>query len=159
MRAGRRSVRLLLASAVTGLGAMMIAGAAPVAIAAEPEAILVTVDQAMVMRLPGEARSIVIGNPSIADATIMDPQTIVITGRSFGTTNLIVLDINGAIITQEMLTVQSSLTQVTVYRRSTRETYSCTPVCQPTVNVGDAAGIFDNTRAQVQARTELATGN
>lgn len=158
MRAARRPIRVLLASAVTGLGAMILAGTAPSAIAAEPAPILITVDQAMVMRLPGEARAIVIGNPSIADATIMDPQTLVITGRSFGTTNIIVLDINGAIIAQELLTVQSSLTQLTVYRRSIRETYSCTPICQPTVNVGDGA-IFDATNAQVQARTALATGN
>jgi hypothetical protein len=137
---------------------MILAGAAPGAIAAEPAPVLITVDQAMVLRLPSDARAIVVGNPAIADATIMDPQTLVITGRSFGTTNLIVLDVNGVIIVQEMLTVQSSLAQVTVYRRSIRETYSCTPVCQPTVNVGDG-GIFDATTAQVQARTALATGN
>ena len=158
MRAERRPIRFLLASAVTGLGAMILATSAPSAIAAEPVPILITVDQAMVIRLPGEARAIVVGNPAIADATIVDPQTLVITGRSFGTTNLIVLDVNGAIMTQEMFTVQSSLAQVTVYRRSIRETYSCTPVCQPTLNVGDG-GIFETTTAQVQARTALATGN
>ncbi len=154
----RHPARGLLANAATGvIAALLLAVAAPAGQA--KEAVLVTVDQAMLLRLPGEARSIVIGNPSIADATILNATTLVITGRSFGTTNIIVMDAAGVTIAEELLTVQSNLLQVTVYRRSTRETYSCTPICQLAPLVGDATGIFDATTAQVQTRTAMAAGN
>lgn len=129
------------------------------AIAAEQEVTLVTVDQAFVIRLSGAAGAVVIGNPAIADATIMDSRTLVITGRSFGTTNLIVLDTSGAVIAEKLITVQSAVNQLTVYRRSTRQTYSCTPICAPTLNVGDADPIFALTNEQILARAALALGN
>ena len=57
--------------------------------------VLVTVDQAKVFRVSRPAGTIIIGNPAIVDATIQDDQTLILTGRSFGVTNLIVLDANG----------------------------------------------------------------
>ena len=126
--------------------------------AAEDPVTFVTVDQAMIWRLDSAAGAVVIGNPAIADATIMDAMTLVITGRSYGTTNLIVLDEIGGIVSQQLITVQPAIEQVTVYRRSTRETLSCNPICAPTLNVGDANGAFDATNQQIQARAALAGG-
>ena len=102
-----------------------------------PNTLLVTVDQAAVLQLTAPAGTIIIGNPAIAEATMVDNTTIVITGRSFGTTNLIVLDANGTIIAEPVITIRSADNQVVVYRQSTRETYNCTPVCAPILNVGD----------------------
>lgn len=119
---------------------------------------LVTVDQAFVLRLDSPAGAVVIGNPAIADATIMDTQTLVITGRSFGTTNLIVLNGNGETILEQTITVQGAHNQVTVYRRDVRQSYSCTPICAPTLNVGDAQPAFELTNEQIQARANLAVG-
>ena len=60
---------------------------------AEPDsAVIVTVDRAKVFRMSSPAKTVIIGNPSIADATVEDDVTLVLTGRSFGVTNLIVLD-------------------------------------------------------------------
>ncbi|MCW5714721.1 MAG: pilus assembly protein N-terminal domain-containing protein [Bauldia sp.] len=120
---------------------------------------LVTVDQAVVLRFSEPARSVIIGNPSIADATILGPTMLVLTGRSFGTTNLIVLAADGTTIVDELVTVRSNDLQVTVFRRSTRETYSCNPTCEPTLNVGDAPSIFDLTAQQLQTRGDLARGD
>ena len=69
-----------------------------------PNTLLVTVDQAAVLQLTAAAGTIIIGNPAIAEATMVDNTTIVITGRSFGTTNLIVLDANGTIIAEPVIT-------------------------------------------------------
>jgi len=118
----------------------------------------VTVDQAFVIQLDNPATAVIIGNPSIADATIMDASTLVITGRSFGTTNLIVLGGDGMVIREDLITVQNTSNLVTVYRRDTQQSYSCTPVCAPTLNVGDAPGIFERTTDQIQARQALALG-
>ncbi|MCC6306844.1 MAG: pilus assembly protein N-terminal domain-containing protein, partial [Rhodobacteraceae bacterium] len=125
--------------------------AAP-AFAAEP--IMVAVDQAKVMRIARPAETVIIGNPSIADATIKDQLTLIITGRSFGTTNLIVLDSEGEPIADQLLTVQTAdQSQVTVYKAAVRQTYSCAPICEPVLNIGDNSTAFEQTNTQIQARS------
>ena len=50
-------------------------------------------DYARLVRLPEGAQTLVIGNPLVADVNMVKGnQLLVITGKSFGTTNLIVLD-------------------------------------------------------------------
>ena len=127
--------------------------------AESPNPMLITVDQATVLRLDVQAGAIIVGNPGIADATVIDAMTIVVTGRSFGSTNLIVLDADGNVLADEQITVQAALNQVVVYRRSVRQTYSCTPICAPTLNVGDGDPAFQTTTGQIQARQALALGN
>jgi hypothetical protein len=125
-------------------------------LAAEP--ISVVVDQAKVMRISRPADIVIIGNPSIADATIQDNQTLIITGHSFGTTNLIVLDASGQAIADEQIVVTPQNDQVvTVYKRSQRETYSCSPDCSPTLALGDSQAIYDTVNSQVQSHSGLAS--
>lgn len=151
-----RARRLLIISMLIGsIGAMSGSGTAS---AAGDYPMFVTVDQATVIRLSTPASAIVVGNPAIADATIIDAMTLVITGRSFGTTNLIVLDSAGNLLTDELVTVQAATNQVVVYRRSVRQTYSCTPVCAPTLNVGDGDPTFQTTTEQILARQAIAGG-
>ena len=138
--------------------------AAVAAIAASPataETIDVIVNQAKVMRIARPADVVIIGNPAIADATIQDSQTLIITGRSFGTTNLIVLDAAGLAIADEIIAVGAQdQNVVTVYRRDSRETFSCNPDCSPTLAVGDSKAWFDSVSEQIQAQigmTEAAS--
>jgi Flp pilus assembly secretin CpaC len=142
-----------LTIALAGSG-LFIATALPAA--AEP--IKVIVDQAKVMRISRPADIVIIGNPAIADATIQDNQTLIITGHSYGTTNLIVLDASGQSIADEMITVGPQNDQVvTVYRRASRETLSCTPDCSPTVALGDSQDTFSTVTSQVTSHTALTT--
>ncbi len=152
-----RLARALVAFAAGAVSLAAVATAQEVG-AANPDRtpILITVDQAKVMRIARPADTVIIGNPSIADATIKDDRTLIITGRSFGTTNLIVLDADGQPIADELLTVSAQTGQITVFRRSDRMTYSCTPICQATLNVGDNADAFDQFLGQIQQRGDLA---
>ncbi len=152
-----RAARSLIALAVAALALAGTAAAQEVG-AANPgrTPIMVTVDQAKVMRIARPADTVIIGNPAIADATIKDDRTLIITGRSFGTTNLIVLDADGQPIADELLTVEAQVGQLTVFRRAERMTYSCTPICQSTLNVGDNADAFAAIDGQIQARGALA---
>ncbi|MEZ5799399.1 MAG: pilus assembly protein N-terminal domain-containing protein [Nitratireductor sp.] len=77
--------------------ALIIAIPASAAMAEEGtgEPVTVIVDRAKVFRISRPAATVIIGNPSIADATVEDEKTLVLTGRSFGVTNLIVLDAMG----------------------------------------------------------------
>jgi Flp pilus assembly secretin CpaC len=119
------------------------------ALAGEP--IAIKIDRAKVMRISRPADTVIIGNPAIADAAIQDNQTLIITGRSFGTTNLIVLDSNGQPIADEILTVDTADDSVvTVYKREKRQTLSCNPECGPTLVIGDDKEAFSDVRAQIE---------
>jgi Flp pilus assembly secretin CpaC len=119
----------------------------------------VVLNQAKVMHISRPADIVIIGNPAIADATIQDNQTLIITGHSFGTTNLIVLDSSGQPIASGMLTVKPGDDQVvTVYRRALRQTFSCTPDCSPVVAVGDTADAFNGVAAQIQQQNSISSG-
>lgn len=100
--------------------------------------VTVNVNMARVLRINSPASTIIIGNPAIADVTIQDPQTLVLTGKSYGQTNLIVLDSAGNPIADTLVdVVQTHAEIVTVYMGSARTTLACQPVCQPTVTLGD----------------------
>jgi Flp pilus assembly secretin CpaC len=115
------------------------------------DAIAIKIDRAKVMRISRPAGTVIIGNPAIADAAIQDNQTLIITGRSFGTTNLIVLDSNGQPIADEILTVDTADDAVvTVFKRDKRQTLSCNPECGPTLVIGDDKEAFSDVRSQIE---------
>lgn len=141
---------LLAAAGLASLAASTTASAA-----ADP--ISVVVDRAKVLHISQPADVVIIGNPAIADATIQDSRTLILTGRSYGTTNLIVLDKQGQQIAGDLVTVVPSDDQVvTIYRRDKRQTLSCTPDCSPVMTLGDDATDFNATNAQIQAARSLA---
>ncbi len=91
----------------------------------------VVMNQAKIVKLSRPADTIVIGNPEIADAAVQDATTIVLTGKGFGVTNMVVLDLEGQPIVDEQVTVSRQAAQsVRVYRRANIQTLSCTPYCE-----------------------------
>ncbi len=123
------------------------------------ETMLVPVDQAKILRLDQPASTIVVGNPMIADATVQDEQMVVITGKSFGTTNLIILDREGNEILSTKLEVRyAASSQLTIQRGSSRFSYSCSPSCEPTLSIGDNVEQFNAVKDAITGRIEIATG-
>ncbi|MHB2266645.1 pilus assembly protein N-terminal domain-containing protein [Aliihoeflea sp. PC F10.4] len=114
------------------LAGLVIAGTAAVsASSAFAEGISVLVNQAKIVKLSGNADTIIVGNPEIADASVQDASTLILTGKGFGVTNLVVIDQNGSTIVDEQITVsRQSVNSVRVYRRANVQTLSCTPVCE-----------------------------
>jgi Flp pilus assembly secretin CpaC len=91
----------------------------------------VEVNQAKIVKLAQPADTIVIGNPLIADASVQDASTIVLTGKGFGVTNLVVLDKEGNPIVDEQVVVSRNFDRsVRIYRRAQVQTLSCTPFCE-----------------------------
>ena len=91
----------------------------------------VTMNRAKIVKLARDADTIIVGNPAIADASVQDASTIVLTGKGFGVTNLVVLDRNGEPIIDEQVTVnRDDATSVRIYRRANIQTMSCTPYCE-----------------------------
>lgn len=131
-------MRLSLAAALA-FSLSLAASLAPMpAFATDGAAISVNVNMARVLRINASAATVIIGNPGIADVTIQDPQTLVLTGKSFGQTNLIVLDSGGNPIADTMIeVVQMQAGVVTVYQGQARTSLACAPVCQSMVMMGD----------------------
>ena len=93
--------------------------------------IKVVLNNAKVVKLSRPAATVIIGNPEIADATIQDAQTLVLTGRGFGRTNLVILDATGTPILDEKIAVaRDSSATIRVYRRAEIENLSCEPECE-----------------------------
>lgn len=117
------------------LRSYLIAGAALAALSVTPAhaaaGIEVVMNQAKIVKLARAADTIVVGNPAIADAAVQDASTLVLTGKGFGVTNLVVLDQDGAPIIDEQVTVtRGTNSTVRIYRRSQVQTMSCSPYCE-----------------------------
>ncbi len=113
----------------------------------------VPADHAALIRLPGDAAAIVVGNPHIADVMLYDARTIFVTGRVYGRTNLIALDGNGRVLyTSDLAVTASTRGQVQVFRNTERNSYVCTPECQAVPVIGDETGWFSAVAQQQSNR-------
>ncbi len=113
--------------------------------------ITVNVNMARILRISAPAATVIVGNPGIADVTIQDPQTLVLTGKSYGQTNLIILDGKGQPVADTLVEVaQMTAGTMTVYQGLNRTTLACAPTCQPVVMMGDDTTFSTQTLASSQ---------
>jgi hypothetical protein len=124
--------------------------------AAALETVAVVLDQAKVMRLPQGVSTIIVGNPLIADVSLQSGGLMVLTGKGYGTTNLLALDRAGAVLMERAVTVEGPNDNLVVYRGVDRESYSCAPNCERRITLGDAPAFFDPTLAQSVGRSGQA---
>ncbi|ASY57857.1 pilus assembly protein N-terminal domain-containing protein [Sinorhizobium sp. CCBAU 05631] len=121
----------------TILGAAQAAEESPPSTALEPSrqtegVVRVIVDFARPLILARPASTLIIGNPAIAHATLSDDKTVILTGKTPGSTNLIVMDAEGGEVANIVLDVVAAGGRlVTVHGGGGRSTYSCTEHCDP----------------------------
>ena len=117
----------------------------------------VQVDQAKIIQLPEKTSTIIIGNPIVADVTLLKGSAnMVLTGKGFGETNLIALDSKGNSLGESTIRVMTGFKGLVVQRGGDRESYSCLPRCQPVVVLGDTSKFMGDTGAQIQSHQSLA---
>ena len=139
---------------------------APIAIAgtlfaapAMAESLVVSVDRATIMRLDQPAATIIIGNPAIADASVQNREMLIVTGKAYGSTNLIVLDGQGQVISESTIYVQAVQDgAVTVQRGMDKVSLACTPNCERVLAIGDSNDAFTAVGSQMETRNRIATG-
>jgi Pilus formation protein N terminal region len=141
--------------------AMVLALCAVAAIApkAAPAADLtIDVDQAMLIKLPENIATIVVGNPLIADASLQTGGIAVVTGKGYGLTNFIALDRGGAVLLEKTVEVRGTdgNNLVSVYYGMARATFSCAPYCERRITLGDSDTFFDKTLNQTTTRNSQA---
>jgi Flp pilus assembly secretin CpaC len=111
------------------IASCLIAGTAGAA--EEQDLLRVFMNHARVLKLDRPVAKVIVGNSEVADATVADPTTIVLTGRSFGTTNLVLLDRDGNAIADERVLVSiDEGNTVRVFKQTERTVLSCTPNCE-----------------------------
>jgi Flp pilus assembly secretin CpaC len=133
----------------------------PAAALAEPSAdtIAVNVDQARLVKLPARVATIVVGNPLIADVALQAGGVIVVTGKGYGATNFIAMDRSGEVLVDRLIQVEGPTDQlITVYRSIDRESYSCMPICQRRVTLGDGDTYFKSAMDQAGNLNSQASG-
>lgn len=119
--------------------------------------IIVTYDQSQLVSLPRPASEIIIGNPVIADVVVRSGNLLVITGKSFGITNVIALDSDRNIIIEKRLLVKREEARVVNLQRGTlRQTFNCTPQCNPTMTIGDDQAYFDATMKASEKKNSIS---
>jgi len=134
----------------------------PAAVMAEPspDAIAVNVDQAKLVKLPTRVATIVVGNPLIADVTLQTGGILVVTGKGYGATNFIAMDRAGEVLVDRVIQVEGPTDQlVTIYRGVERESYSCMPICQRRITLGDGENYFKATMDQAGTLSSQASGS
>jgi hypothetical protein len=106
------------------------------------EAFAVPIDQSASISLPRGAQNVMVGNPAIADVNILDTHTAVLLGRSYGVTNLVVLDVRGRTLLNRDIVVSAADTgRVSIVRGgltgARTENYACSPRCERTPMPGE----------------------
>jgi Pilus formation protein N terminal region len=146
-----RRRRLVVAMVGTLLSAAIVAPA-------KADTINVNVDSAQIMKLPEKVATVIIGNPLIADAALQGGGILVVTGKGFGSTNLLALDRAGRVVMEKTVQVlgPASSDLVVVYKGVDRESYSCTPECSRRITLGDETKYFTDTLSQSGSRNSAA---
>ena len=124
---------------------------------AQAKDIRVEIDEAMLLKLEHQAAQVIIGNPAIADVAVQNGKLLAITGKSFGVTNLIVVDSKGKQILSKNIAVGIDNSRyVTVHKGRSRASYICTPTCQAALIPGDNADHFEGISKEIRNKFGIA---
>ena len=147
-------MKMLLKSVFVSAACLALSGAALA------QHLSVEASKAVPVRINGTASSIVIGNKNIADVAVHSDNLIFVTGKSFGTTNLLVYDRSGReIYNTEIMVTTNSTNLVTINRAGLNRTYDCAPVCRSTLGLGDDPAYFETLMQQQLQTQALTDGN
>lgn len=150
---------LNLSAVMTIAGLIGVSGLVAEGTSARAEDLIVRYDQSQLLRLPRPVAEVIIGNPSIADVTIQGGNLLVITGKTFGITNIIALDADRNIIQDQRIQVERDRHNVVhLHRGAVRNSYSCVPSCSPMLAIGDDKEFFSQVLNQNQQKTKFSEG-
>jgi hypothetical protein len=149
-----KSVRLLVLSAAcaAALAGDAVAGPASYSVS-------VPMDNVTLVSFKEPVSTVYIGNPSIAELTLVDSRHVFVMGKRFGATNLIALGPDKTMLENDTVVVSSRHAEaVTVFRGPDTYNYVCTGFhCETRPVPGDPKTYFDNTEASAIAHEDAGT--
>lgn len=97
--------------------------------------------------LKSQAGAIIVGNPQIADATVVDTTTVYIVGRGFGSSSITIVDRMGRQLYDGTIVVTApSQGSVTLYKGKEQNLMVCNQICVNQVTTADTLGTVDQTQ-------------
>ncbi|HWA91228.1 MAG TPA: pilus assembly protein N-terminal domain-containing protein [Rhizomicrobium sp.] len=117
-----------------------------------------TMDEVRVVSFNQPIATVFVGNPTIADATVIDTHHAFVLGKSFGVTNLIALGPQSQTVTNQQITVSNRAGGVvTLNKGSVQFSYACTAAhCESNPIPGDQKAFYDEASSSVLNHQEQA---
>ena len=139
---------LIAAGCTAALGAEITRGA-----------ISVPLDEVRMIAFPSAISTLYVGNPVIADITMIDKRHAFVLGKAFGNTNIIALDGAGHQISNRQIVVFGSAgSTVTLQKGASRVTYACSGSrCEAAPVPGDGNDPYNTGMEQIQKHQELGS--
>lgn len=111
----------------------------------------VPMDEVRMVTFVKPVATVYVGNPMIADITVIDSRHVFVLGKAFGATNIIALDSNGREIANNPLTVFGRTSNIVTLNRGDQQvTYACAAArCETAPLPGDDKSIYDDEMGQV----------
>ena len=116
--------------------------------------VTLAMDQVRIVTFKTPFKAVSVGNPLIADATVIDETHVFLTGKEFGTTNLVAVDDEGNQVAEELITVTTQQgAMVTLTRGPTQSTLTCNAGrCDVRPTPGDEKLRYQDETGQIQVR-------
>lgn len=113
------------------LAAVLAAWSVDAAAQSRPAVLPISAGQATTVSLDGAVRDVVVGDPEIADISVVSDRTLVILGKRPGVTTLLAFGAGGRPLTDRQIVVSEGGGggAVTVYRGAATSTYACGRQC------------------------------
>lgn len=101
----------------------------------------IEIDQATRVPLRAAAGSVIVGNPQIADVTVVDSNTLYITGKGYGVTEVVAVDAIGRTVFQRQIIVSdgAGAGRVRMWRGAQSTEMACGSSCSASVR-GSSGG-------------------
>jgi Flp pilus assembly secretin CpaC len=122
-------------------------------------ALTVALDHSERLNVSRPAGSVIVGNPQVADVTVVDANTVYVSGRGYGVSEIVVLDPLGrAVWKGDVVVTAPAGGEVTVFHGVQPTEMACAAICSPSVRgnksangAGGKAGGSPNTSVQTPA--------
>ena len=114
--------------------------AAPMTASAQNGALNVEIDRSARVQLNGPASSVIVGNPAIADVTVVDANTLFIVGKGYGVTEVVAVDgVGRTLFQREIIVTGGSTGTVRVWRGAQATEMACGSSCAPSLRKAEGA--------------------
>jgi hypothetical protein len=110
------------------LAALLVAWTVDAAAQSRATTLPLTKGQAISLPLSAAVRDVVVGDPEVADVSILNDRAVIVLGKSPGVTSLLIFGADGRPLSDRQVVVTDA-GSVTVYRGATSSAYACGRGC------------------------------
>ena len=125
------------------------------------DAVALALDEVHTVTFRTPVATVYVGNPSIADVTMIDARHAFVQGKGYGRTNIMALNRDNVMVfnTHVSVTSNNGGGTVTLNRGVQRVTLNCAGGrCEATPTPGDAKELFDSAVGQITGHQSTARG-